>query len=625
MNILEIEDILKGLPDQALMQEAQQPTGQVPQFLVVSEIQRRSTMRQKFEAQKEQPSGTIKDQILSGGIASVSPPPDQMMSAMGMPQQMPPQQMPPHQMPSQQPPMPQQGAPMPPPMGMAGGGVVKMANGEMTPFSDARSLIMQALQQGIPGSLLAEQNPQFAGLIDVVENQFLSEIGADQYVAGRASIPYGREFDPDPTTVERLPPSDPQGQMSRRALPQADAVGPAAPTIDTRAENLIRNQPIVAEGFEKTTPEQQALIEAGSRMRGGMQDFSDNIIRQLSSSNVPANGRAQRAREGSPPSALSGLGSALLDIGADIAKMPSMASVPAGIFDADDPIDEVATGNIVVNPRQGAATQADAIKLNLDTATTKDNTLLEMALADKSVTDFAIDPERQRQVDEIIGDRSELLPRGVSDIQTQGIKPALVAPSFANLLSEQERRLEKIREDTKRDIGAQALIQLGAGIAAGDVAGGISKAGDAVAKARAAERAAEADITNLQTRIRMAEEQGKFDVAKALRAEATEADRFERTMGFKEDELAQTLEIAQDRIEAERDTEAGRALRAEYNVLSDLAQRLQTQLRESGIPDPDTVARLNSVLNTLQNMLGIKVEESDSKNPLRLNLPTGAG
>ena len=123
----------------------------------------------------------------------------------------------------------------------------------------------------------------------------------------------------------------------------------------------------------------------------------------------------------------------------------------------------------------------------------------------------------------------------------------------------------------------------------------------------------------------MAEEQGKFDVAKALRAEATEADRFERTMGFKEDELAQTLEIAQDRIEAERDTEAGRALRAEYNVLSDLAQRLQTQLRESGIHDPDTVARLNSVLNTLQNMLGIKVEESDSKNPLRLNLPTGAG
>ena len=36
MNILEQEDIMQGLPDQALMQEAQMPSGQVPQYLVVS-------------------------------------------------------------------------------------------------------------------------------------------------------------------------------------------------------------------------------------------------------------------------------------------------------------------------------------------------------------------------------------------------------------------------------------------------------------------------------------------------------------------------------------------------------------------------------------------------------------
>ena len=53
MDILEIEDVLKGLPDQALRQEAQQPTGQVPQYMVVSEIQRRSKMRKRFEAQQE--------------------------------------------------------------------------------------------------------------------------------------------------------------------------------------------------------------------------------------------------------------------------------------------------------------------------------------------------------------------------------------------------------------------------------------------------------------------------------------------------------------------------------------------------------------------------------------------
>jgi len=41
MNILEQEDIIKGLPDQALMKEASAPSGEVPQFLVVSEIKRR--------------------------------------------------------------------------------------------------------------------------------------------------------------------------------------------------------------------------------------------------------------------------------------------------------------------------------------------------------------------------------------------------------------------------------------------------------------------------------------------------------------------------------------------------------------------------------------------------------
>jgi hypothetical protein len=60
MNILEIEDIIKGLPDQSLMQEAQAPSGQMPQFLVVSEIQRRADMRKRFQnQQKEMPQGTI--------------------------------------------------------------------------------------------------------------------------------------------------------------------------------------------------------------------------------------------------------------------------------------------------------------------------------------------------------------------------------------------------------------------------------------------------------------------------------------------------------------------------------------------------------------------------------------
>ena len=96
MNILEVEDIIKGLPDQALQKEAQAPSGQVPQFLVVSEIQRRTDMRKRFQSQQQKPQGTISQQIVQEGIASIAPPPQQMMPQQPMaPQQpMPPQQMP---------------------------------------------------------------------------------------------------------------------------------------------------------------------------------------------------------------------------------------------------------------------------------------------------------------------------------------------------------------------------------------------------------------------------------------------------------------------------------------------------------------------------------------------------
>ena len=87
MNILEQEDIIKGLPDEVLIQQAEAPTGELPQFLVVSEIQRREKMRSKFDEQV--PQNTVTDQIISGGIAAMNPNPDPLMgAAMGAPDPM---------------------------------------------------------------------------------------------------------------------------------------------------------------------------------------------------------------------------------------------------------------------------------------------------------------------------------------------------------------------------------------------------------------------------------------------------------------------------------------------------------------------------------------------------------
>ena len=74
MNILEAEDLVKGMPDDYLFQQAQAPDGQVPQYLLISEIQRRTDMRQRFQNQQQQmPESTISDQIMQAGIASVTP------------------------------------------------------------------------------------------------------------------------------------------------------------------------------------------------------------------------------------------------------------------------------------------------------------------------------------------------------------------------------------------------------------------------------------------------------------------------------------------------------------------------------------------------------------------------
>jgi len=128
MNILEQEDLIKGAPDNLLLQEAQSPTGRVPQFLVVSEIQRRKSMRDRFSAQEQQPEQSVAEQIVAGaasqmppqGIGALQPqmPPPPLPQ---MPQQAPVMAMPPPQMPPEM--MAAQNTPMaPPPQMMAAGG-----------------------------------------------------------------------------------------------------------------------------------------------------------------------------------------------------------------------------------------------------------------------------------------------------------------------------------------------------------------------------------------------------------------------------------------------------------------------------------------------------------------------
>lgn len=602
MDILEIEDVLKGLPDQALRQEAQQPSGQVPQYMVVSEIQRRSKMRKRFEAQKEQPSTTVAEQILTGGVASVAPPPPQMMGAMGMPQQPPaPLQQPPmgqqqppmqpQQMPPQQPPMPQQGAPMPPPVKMAGGGGT---SGSGLPYAgqpagqeeNIRNLLLQFSEED-----LIQQMPFLEDAIREVAR--INRSGVEAY-----------------------------------DVPLVGSVPSVTSTVDTGAENLIFNQPVVAEGFEKRTPQQEAISkfvapdpdfeQSGNIRRRARETAQGVTFEELFPGRPSTGGQMGRVRPTGQPVPAEDM--AQINELLAIAETPyrSLPEEPYGMLRSDavgfEPLrsqqnilqetisDMALVGN---QPIVTDVASSSAIKNDAQTgAVAPKSTSTEITEKEVAVGLSDVTPE-----DKVNLDISKSIKYVSPDI------PELVAPSFASLITEQERRLDKIKEDAKRDVSAQALINLGAGVMEGDVAGGLRAAGEAASKVRTAERAAESDIANLQTRIKMAEEQGKFDTAKALRADALKEAQFEATFGLKRGELAQTLRIAQDRIEAEGNTEKGRALRARLTALNDLASRLQAQVATTGIKDPATDAALQQALSQLQSLLGVKVADSDSSDP----------
>ena len=92
MNIIQLQDRLKGVSDQALVGYVENPTGDVPTYLALGELQRRKTMRERYEAQKE-PTSTVAEQLVeetkSQGIASMTPSMTSFAQGGGAPQPQP--------------------------------------------------------------------------------------------------------------------------------------------------------------------------------------------------------------------------------------------------------------------------------------------------------------------------------------------------------------------------------------------------------------------------------------------------------------------------------------------------------------------------------------------------------
>ena len=63
MNIIKIQNQLKGVPDEALVGYVQNPTGQVPTYLALSELQRRKEMRASYQANKPEDKTVAEDLV----------------------------------------------------------------------------------------------------------------------------------------------------------------------------------------------------------------------------------------------------------------------------------------------------------------------------------------------------------------------------------------------------------------------------------------------------------------------------------------------------------------------------------------------------------------------------------
>lgn len=150
MNIIELQDSLKDLPDSALMQEMQMPTGTAPQFLVLSELKRRKRMRDDFQRRQNADMKTVAEEVVTAagapqeGIMQVSRamnPESSIAQNTGMDTAV--------QMPATQAPQPEQ------PMMMADGGIMKFQRGgaiSAQPTGQGGTYILVQDGEQVPGT-----------------------------------------------------------------------------------------------------------------------------------------------------------------------------------------------------------------------------------------------------------------------------------------------------------------------------------------------------------------------------------------------------------------------------------------------------------------------------------------
>jgi len=452
MNILEIEDMIKGLPDQALQREAQMPSGQVPQFLVVSEIQRRSDMRKRF--QERQPQGTVKDQVVQEGIAAMAPPEPQMQAAMmGM-----------------QPPM-STGQPV---MGMFEGGVVRMAEGLQAPFSEDDPRIQYLMQLRDSGRF-----PNLESVLKELEGQYFD--ASEEATLQRVTD--------EPTSVVG-PPNTKELGLNVTNIPMTDIVRPGNRAFDALQQVFGEPQQ------PAPTPFTQEMYDQNI---GGFRSVVDSTPPTMRDARYPGIQTAQELvelseRQTNPP----GTQASIID-----ASKLTLTQVDRDLVNAVTAPD--AGGDNKDSPSGGAIDPDDVYGSVLrQMQSAGQDKLPELDLSAARTAAGGIGAAAQTLRD------SQANYKDLVNTYTPNFMQFM--PDYASLVQDQETRAQKLREEAGKEAGAQALIQLGAGIAGGDLAGGISRAGKTAAEIKKDARREASAEEQLARRMQMAQQEARMSL-----------------------------------------------------------------------------------------------------------------
>jgi len=454
MNILDVEDMIKGLPDQRLQQEAEAPTGQVPQFLVISEIQRRTDMRKRFADQQQQaPQGTVKDQVLQQGIASVAPPPQPMQAAMGA-------------APMQAQPMPQQ---------MYGGGVVRMQGGGLTReelgalYDYERPMV--STRRGYrpaPGSLSQEE-------------MILSVLGPDYegFMPPRLPGPAARDrFIDEAFTFQNT---------------SSEGGAPGTMTQDAGVAKRLEDTPTAQ------LTDAARLNEAPEDAQGGQTQVDRDVVIPVLNQKTSQTKVDEDQNKSDP-------------------NKPDPNETPLSVYDKAIADYGDLDGSVI---DAGSATR-DVLRL-------AEAAGLHSSYANENLADATTSLESL----------------------TSTFAPSYMQymPEYKDLIEAAERRAGLADERGRKEAAAQALIQLGAGIAGGNLAGGISKAGETAADIRREARTEASAERQLAERMNMAEQEARMNLgikSEAARQQSIEKQNDRALAAFESDRRAELERLGLD-------------------------------------------------------------------------------